>query len=126
MAVEELNREIVKTKARFEVSKNTYIPPCPLKKANKRFLSNTIQNALNFNRRKGQSTRIKSMKRLIEVEERTENPESAKKPEKFGDRQHIYKKKKMKRKDREETPPRKSSSHRKPHQSSDDEVIVLD
>lgn len=129
MAIEELNRVIVKSRARFEVSNNSPLPACPLKRTNKRFLTNTIKSAINFNIRKGHSTRLKSMKRLVEVEDRSENPESARKPEKFGDRQHIYKKKRKKeKKDREKSKSTTSSTSSNHHNrpDSDDDVIVLD
>lgn len=72
MAIAELNREVVKAKARVEVFQSTNIPVCPLKKTNKRFLNNTLRNALTFNNRKGHTTRLKSMKKLVEVD----NPSS--------------------------------------------------
>lgn len=69
MAIEELNREMVKAQARVEVGQSASLPQCPLKRTNKRFLHSTIKNALTFNRRKGHTTRLKSMKKLVEVEE---------------------------------------------------------
>lgn len=90
MAIEELNREMVKAKARVEVGKDAYIPPCPLKRTNKRFLKSTIKNALNFNRRKGHTTRLKSMKKLIQVEEEKDRPSSSRRspPSKPPDSDH--------------------------------------
>lgn len=67
MAIDELNREMVKAKVRAEVGSSAYSPACALKKTNKRFLKNTIKSALTFNKRKGHSTRIRSMKQLIQV-----------------------------------------------------------
>lgn len=130
MAIEELNLEMVKAKARAEINPNVQPATCPLKKANKRFLGNTLRSVLNFNKRKGATTRIKSMKKLHEVEERVENPESASKPTKFGDRQHIFKKKKRK-KSRSSPEPKKSPPPAKLNYSDDDvdsgsSVIVLD
>lgn len=99
MAVEELNREVVKAKARVEVFQSTNIPVCPLKRTNKRFLNNTLRNALTFNKRKGHTTRLKSMKKLVEVDNPSSHPSTT------------------------------SSSKRSPPpptREEDDEVIVLD
>lgn len=76
MAIDELNREMVKAKVRAEVGSSAYSPACALKKTNKRFLKNTIKSALTFNKRKGHSTRIRSMKQLIQVGEK-QSPSSS-------------------------------------------------
>lgn len=41
------------------------------------------------------------MKKLVDLTDRTANPEAASKPMKFGDRKHIFDKKKKKSKDKQ-------------------------
>lgn len=71
---------MVKAKARVEMADKFYVQPCPLKKTNKRFLSNTIKSAVSFNRRKGHETRLNSMKKLIQEQETSRSSTNRRSP----------------------------------------------
>lgn len=82
MAIEEINLEINRASIRAEKVGPSGWQPCPLRKTNKRFLSNTIKSVVNHNK-----------KQTIKAEQRkSDELEYQKIESKFGHRKHAYRK----------------------------------
>lgn len=82
MAIEEINLEINRASIRAEKVGPSGWQPCPLRKTNKRFLSNTIKSVVNHNK-----------KQTIKAEQRkSDELEYQKIESKFGNRKHAYRK----------------------------------
>lgn len=85
MAIEEINQEIKRASVRAEKVGPSGWQPCPLRKTNKRFLSNTIRSVVNHNKKQ-------TIKTIQKAEEKSDELEFQKIESKFGNRKHAYRK----------------------------------